>query len=400
MFGLSRAPFVRFFATLIALVVLLPWALSCTEDVPRHSERTTSKTMPWGRVIEARPNPAIIPNEEVRDAITRSGFPWRILHESTGIELVLIPPGTFVMGRSLGDDESLDSELPPHRVVISEPLYVSRTEVTQAQWSRLVPDNPSRAQHLVDESRSATIDMLLRQGMTREEAAARIPRTLVASGLQGAMPVTGLGEAGPQLFDFLALARLSLPTEAQWEYASRAGVRSARYGEIDSIAWTDGRLHPVGQLKPNDFGLYDTIGNALELCSDCYYGDAYSRRRDGVTDPTSDPHQTPAGWPQPTISEWGPGGYERMCLERDAEREGISYGEALERRNSRLRFLQSNPVVRGGFDAHSCRASWRSGLEVIPSVDRDRVGVRVVRFVDNMTVDWEAATIHVHPTDR
>ena len=356
--------------------------------------------MPWGRVIEARPNPAIIPNKEVRDAITRSGFPWRILHESTGIELVLIPPGTFVMGRSLGDDESLDSELPPHRVVISEPLYVSRTEVTQAQWSRLVPDNPSRAQHLVDESRSATIDMLLRQGMTREEAAARIPRTLVASGLQGAMPVTGLGEAGPQLFDFLALARLSLPTEAQWEYASRAGVRSARYGEIDSIAWTDGRLHPVGQLKPNDFGLYDTIGNALELCSDCYYGDAYSRRRDGVTDPTSDPHQTPAGWPQPTISEWGPGGYERMCLERDAEREGISYGEALERRNSRLRFLQSNPVVRGGFDAHSCRASWRSGLEVIPSVDRDRVGVRVVRFVDNMTVDWEAATIHVHPTDR
>jgi formylglycine-generating enzyme len=84
-----------------------------------------------------------------------------------------------------------------------------------------------------------------------------------------------------------------LPSEAEWESACRAGGSNVRYGELDDIAWYSGnsssRLHEVGLKKPNDFGLYDTIGNVWEWCWDIYdaavYGEYRVFRGGGFSDP-------------------------------------------------------------------------------------------------------------------
>jgi len=73
--------------------------------------------------------------------------------------------------------------------------------------------------------------------------------------------------------------RYRLPTEAEWEYACRAGTTDDRYGEVDEIAWYDGnsggRTHPVGGKSKNTFGLYDMLGNVWEWCADWYDSDYY-----------------------------------------------------------------------------------------------------------------------------
>jgi formylglycine-generating enzyme required for sulfatase activity len=74
-----------------------------------------------------------------------------------------------------------------------------------------------------------------------------------------------------------------LPSEAEWEYACRAGSTDVRYGELDDIAWyrnnSAHRLHPVGTRKPNDWGLYDMIGNVWEWCWDTYDAQVYGPYR-------------------------------------------------------------------------------------------------------------------------
>ena len=77
-----------------------------------------------------------------------------------------------------------------------------------------------------------------------------------------------------------------LPTEAEWEYAARAGATGPRHGELDAIAWHEGnsggKTHPVKQKAANAWGLHDMMGNVWELCSD-WYGDYPTG---GVSDPT------------------------------------------------------------------------------------------------------------------
>jgi len=160
------------------------------------------------------------------------------------MEFILIPAGVF----TLGAIDSYPDEQPIHTVRISRPFYLGKHEVTQAQWEAVMGYNPSawRGQRNlpVEQVSWEDVQEFLRRLNTEE-----------------------------------GVARYRLPTEAEWEYAARAGTATAySFGSdvsrLDEYAWYGGNAahtsHPVGQLKPNAWGLHDMHGNVWEWVYDWY----------------------------------------------------------------------------------------------------------------------------------
>ncbi|MEW6741318.1 MAG: formylglycine-generating enzyme family protein [Planctomycetota bacterium] len=187
---------------------------------------------------------------------------WVITGE-TAVILVLIPGGTFWMGAQKEDPsgpnydpEASGGESPVHQVMLS-PFFVSKYEMTREQWVRVTGENPGW-------------NVVTRNGI-------EITFTL-------SHPVACISWYGCR--DNSAKLGLRLPTEVQWEYACRAGTSTSYAGVLGEMAWYEGNSggchHPVGQKKPNVWGLYDMHGNVREWCLDLY-GDYPSG---SVTDPT------------------------------------------------------------------------------------------------------------------
>ena len=188
----------------------------------------------WATLLEATPDPAVVTDANLRAAIVASGFAWRVLAPATGIEMLLIPPGTFLMGASPGDIEAQSNESPASQVTITNAFYIGKTEVTQAQWQASMGSNPSTYQ--------GSSDSPLR-------------------------PVEQISWDTVQTFN--AATAMRLPTEVEWEYACRAGTTTARYGALNDVAWYYGNWPSYGTQVvagklPNAFGLYDTLGNIWE----------------------------------------------------------------------------------------------------------------------------------------
>jgi formylglycine-generating enzyme required for sulfatase activity len=168
---------------------------------------------------------------------------WQtVLTNSIGMEFVLIPAGTFMMGSPDSDAESWLVERPAHHVTISQPFYLGKYPVTQAQWEAVTGYNPSGFKGHPNqpvENVSWNDALTFLQKLNARE---------------------GCGD-------------YCLPTEAQWEYACRAGTETPRYHpDVNAIAWYQGHSHgssqPVGQILPNAWGLYDMLGNVWEWCHD------------------------------------------------------------------------------------------------------------------------------------
>ena len=179
----------------------------------------------------------------------------------TGIEMVLIPGGEFVMG----DEGGADDEKPAHRVRVS-PFAMDRGEVTQASYEKLMGKNPAK---FVGPDRPV-------ERVRWSEAAQYCNMRSLREGLKPCYDPKTLA------CDFDADG-YRLPTEAEWEYACRAGTASRwSFGDdpaqLDKHAWFKDNAaktsHPVIQKNPNPWGLYDMHGNVAEWCHD-YYGEGY-----------------------------------------------------------------------------------------------------------------------------
>jgi formylglycine-generating enzyme required for sulfatase activity len=175
-----------------------------------------------------------------------------------GMKLNKIPAGTFLMGSPEGEEGRYDREH-QHKVTITKAFYMQTTEVTQSQWTAVMGTEPWKGEDYVKEG-----DNYPAVYVSWDDAVAYCKK---------------LSEKEGKTY--------RLPTEAEWEYACRAGTKTTwSFGDdekdLGDYAWYDGNAldidekyaHQVGQKTPNAFGLYDMHGNVWEWCHD-YYGQYY-----------------------------------------------------------------------------------------------------------------------------
>ena len=165
-----------------------------------------------------------------------------------GMKLRLIPAGSFLMGSD--SDDALDEEKPVHRVEITKPFYMGVYPVIQGQYKAVMGENPSKYK-----GSSRPVDTV--------------------SWVEAVAYCRKLSEMAGESY--------RLPTEAEWEYACRAGTTPEYFwgDEIDgAYCWykdnSGGETRPVGKKKPNPWGLFNMLGNVDEWCSDWYDEDYYS----------------------------------------------------------------------------------------------------------------------------
>ena len=168
---------------------------------------------------------------------------------SIGMEMVLIPAGTFQMGSPASETGRYSHEGPVHQVTIGQGFYLGKYEVTQAQWRAVMGTNPSHFSNCGDTCPVERVSWNDVQGFIEE--------------LNSQEKVT----------------TYRLPTEAEWEYAARAGTTTAysfgnAVNRLGLYAWyndnASDKSHPVGGKRPNGFGLYDVHGNVYEWVKDCW----------------------------------------------------------------------------------------------------------------------------------
>jgi formylglycine-generating enzyme required for sulfatase activity len=177
---------------------------------------------------------------------------------SIGMKFVLIPAGEFMMGTN----DIYNHEKPIHKVKITKHFYIQTTEATQAQWKAIMGDH--RSEFTGD---NLPVDLLSWNDVQK-----------FITKLNDIEEGTG--------------RKYRLPTEAEWEYACRAGSTGMFFfgdnaSELGEYAWneenSENQIHPVGQKKPNKWGLFDIHGNAHEYCQDWFDENYYSNC------PTEDP---------------------------------------------------------------------------------------------------------------
>ncbi|MGK5091271.1 formylglycine-generating enzyme family protein [Deltaproteobacteria bacterium TL4] len=187
---------------------------------------------------------------------------------SIGMKFVPIPPGEFTMGSNESSDEK-----PPHKVTITKGFYMGQYEVTQEQWYKVMGNNPSyyKTEQVGVDSRNHPVEQV-----SWEDAQGFIQKLNQRDNRKS----------------------YRLCTEAEWEYAARAGTTTQwSCGDNESClgnyAWyspnSGAKTHPVGQKSPNQWGLYDMHGNVWEWVQDWYADDYYG------SSPSSDPRGPNSG---------------------------------------------------------------------------------------------------------
>lgn len=236
---------------IIGFAALVLW-MGRSPDAPIPSaEEAASPGFPTALESNAVADPGTPPASSAAQptpAGKTSGAPLAKVNPRDGQAYVWVAPGQFIMGCSVGDPDCDDDETPVRMVEITRGYWLATTEVTNAQLRQTTPGH-----------------------QFAEADEANLP-AVALSWTAAKAHCAGVGGR--------------LPTEAEWEFAARAGSTTRYYGSLPAIAWfadnSEERLHPVGMKTPNALGLHDMLGNAAEWVLDRYFN-AY----DDTSDPAS-----------------------------------------------------------------------------------------------------------------
>jgi formylglycine-generating enzyme required for sulfatase activity len=211
--------------------------------------------------VKLKPEKSGAPGKEQSVQIVPTKYTAKSVTDSiTSMQFIYVNSGCFRMGGNNGESD----EKPVHRVCISQDYYLGKYEVTQAQWQKVMDNNPSnfKGSNLPVEKVSWNDVQKFIQALNRKTR-----------------------------------GKYRLPTEAEWEYACRGGGKTKLYcggNNINSVAWiyhnSGGETHPVGQKSPNSLGLYDMSGNVWE-----WVQDRYSKTNYFKSSPTNNPHGPATG---------------------------------------------------------------------------------------------------------
>jgi formylglycine-generating enzyme len=214
---------------------------------PATTEASAVEPPRWFDVLEPSPDPLVVTDAAALARMEATHLPWKVRDRATGLVMLLVPPGAFTMGSPVNEAGRFVDES-EHRVVIEKPFYLSETEVSQQAWERCMKSKP-------------------------------------AIFLGDSKPVESVSWDDCQ--SFCKAAGLRLPSEAEWEYACRAGMAGPfAFGELISVSEVnyDGnspysgvskgiyREAPVAcsSLPATPWGFREMHGNVQEWCQDCY----------------------------------------------------------------------------------------------------------------------------------
>jgi len=220
--------------------------LPATPPQDRKAARPFNKIYVWvgagvlicavGLYVALRPRPIPVPSAP-KPVVTQASIAaaQTRVNSKDQLKYVYIPAGTFTMGCSDFDMQCLPSEKPRHAVTIAQGFWIGQTEVNQAAYRTITELSPSASKG----------DALPVESVNWDEAKS-----------------------------YCEAMGLDLPSDAQWEYAARAGDIHATYGPLSDIAWfngnSNGSTHSSAQKAANAWGLYDTLGNVWEWVEDWY----------------------------------------------------------------------------------------------------------------------------------
>jgi len=218
----------------VGMAGLIWWATSRDTS----GSKTEADTLPWPAASA--------------QAIADAGKPWKVsLPGNAALNMVWITPGAFLMGSPAMEAGRVDNEGPQTQVTLTKGFWLGECEVTQGQWRAVMGSNPS---YFSSAGKNGPVEQV-----AWDEAMTFCQKLTAQERAMGRLPE-----------DYA----FTLPTEAQWEYACRAGTTGPYAGNLDAMAWykknSGQKTQPVGTKQPNAWGLYDMQGNVKNWCADWY----------------------------------------------------------------------------------------------------------------------------------
>jgi sulfatase modifying factor 1 len=247
-------------------------AIAVTSVQPPRSVQIQDTERPWYAKLQTPPaatnTPQIAKAESQEQKQIEPNAGEQRVFRVGGADFAMrwIPAGRFFMGAGADDRAASNSEKPQHEVSITRGFWIAETPVTQGQYQTIMSNNPS---YFKDAGLDAPVECV-----SWFDAAAFANKLSALEGLSACFAGSGekMGGVGSGGSNYVRCKGWRLLTEAEWEYACRAGTVTPRYGELEQIARYDensgNTTRRVGRKQANAWGLYDTLGNVWEWCYD------------------------------------------------------------------------------------------------------------------------------------